>query len=45
MSPSAHILFMLEITKCKGPFIKDVRKISGILDPLPPLVHFLLLVL
>ena len=23
-----------------GPYIKDVRKILGILDPLPPLVRF-----
>ena len=25
----------------KGPYIKDVRKISGIFDPLPPLSAFL----
>ena len=25
----------------KGPYIKDVRKIFGILDPLPPLVRIL----
>ena len=24
---------------CLGPYIKDVRKIFGILDPLPPLVR------
>ena len=26
----------------KGPYIKDVRKIFGILDPLPPLSTFCL---
>ena len=25
---------------CKGPYIKDVRKIFGFLDPLPPLSEF-----
>ena len=25
----------------EGPYIKDVRKIFGILDPLPPLVRIL----
>ena len=25
-----------DIERTKGPYIKDVRKISGILDPLPP---------
>ena len=29
----------------KGPYIKDVRKIFVILDPLPPLVHIFLLFL
>ena len=24
----------------KGPYIEDVRKIFGILDPLPPCPHF-----
>ena len=27
-------------TRTKGPYIKDVRKIFGILDPLPPLSAF-----
>ena len=27
-------------TSHKGPYIKDVRKIFGIFDPLPPCPHF-----
>ena len=29
-----------QAVKLSGPFIKDVHKIFGILDPLPPCPHF-----
>ena len=43
-SPSSFIKLEIRFSS-KGPYIKDVRKIFGIFDPLPPLVHIFLLFL
>ena len=38
--PTNPSLVCIQGTDDYGPYIKDVRKISGILDPLPPFSAF-----
>ena len=35
-----YVLHLMEISVVFRPYIKDVRKNFGILDPLPPCPHF-----
>ena len=34
-----HEVVEHQVKSSKGPYIKDVCKMSGIFDPFPPLVH------